>query len=75
MACTKDCVKPSPAQAHCGVCHRTFGGVGNFDRHRKGGTCTAPESIGLTPGRRGVWVEASDTRWWDQLERDGGAGK
>lgn len=39
---------------HCGACHRyTFVGIGAFDRHRKGGACAEPSSVGmvLAPGR------------------------
>lgn len=38
---------------HCSVCHVTFGGYTNFDRHRNNGKCLTPESIGLSliPGR------------------------
>jgi len=56
MACSGGCGAVSPAQAHCGSCHRTFGGVGNFDRHRVGGQCLSPEGLGLTR-ERGVWRE------------------
>jgi hypothetical protein len=33
--------------AHCAACHRTFGGVGGFDRHRRGGACLEPADVGL----------------------------
>jgi hypothetical protein len=33
---------------HCGACHRTFGGVGNFDRHRRNGECINPVELGLS---------------------------
>jgi hypothetical protein len=32
--CTAACRPPSPANAHCSVCHRTFGSVSGFDKHR-----------------------------------------
>ncbi len=33
---------------HCAACHNhTFVGVTAFDRHRKGGTCADPASIGM----------------------------
>lgn len=35
---------------HCGGangCHRTFTGVGHFDRHRRDGRCVDPATIGL----------------------------
>lgn len=34
-ACTSACVAPSNTNAHCKVCHRTFGAVSAFDAHRK----------------------------------------
>lgn len=36
-----------PSRAHCGACHRTFGGVTGFDKHRKNGVCLNPTTIGL----------------------------
>lgn len=37
------------SRAHCAQCHRTFGGVELFDRHRRdvkgAGTCLDPESL------------------------------
>jgi hypothetical protein len=41
------------ATCHCGACHTTFGGIGAFDLHRRGGRCAHPASLGLTllPGR------------------------
>ena len=35
--------------AHCAAegCHRTFTGVNGFDRHRIGGTCTDPATLGM----------------------------
>ncbi len=41
------------ATAHCGACCVTFVGIGAFDRHRRGGHCADPASIGMTiaPGR------------------------
>lgn len=38
--------------AHCTVCHNTFTTPGNFDRHRRGGQCLAPENVGLVSSRR-----------------------
>ncbi len=41
--------------SHCAAtgCHYTFTGLGDFDRHRKGGVCADPASIGMSvaPGR------------------------
>lgn len=53
--CDSRCVRPTPSQAHCAVCGETFGGVWNFDRHRKDGWCLNPESLSMTPDHRGVW--------------------
>jgi len=36
MTCTSTCIKPSPSQAHCPVCHVTFSGPTLFDAHRRG---------------------------------------
>jgi hypothetical protein len=33
--------------SHCGSCHRTFSGVGAFDRHRRGGVCLDPTGAGM----------------------------
>jgi len=55
MACSSTCVRPTPAQAHCGACHLTFGGVRNFDRHRDNGKCLKPEALGLEEDPRNVW--------------------
>jgi hypothetical protein len=36
--------------AHCaGSCHRTFTRPSNFDRHRRGGQCVDPATVGLVP--------------------------
>lgn len=56
MACTPDCHKPTPAQAHCGVCHHTFAGPTVFDKHRKAGVCLHPSRVTLgMHERNGVW--------------------
>lgn len=47
MSCRDGCGAVSTRQAHCGACHRTFSRVSNFDRHRVGGECVEPESVGL----------------------------
>ena len=36
MPCIKSCVRPTPSQAHCSVCHETFAGPTLFDAHRRG---------------------------------------
>lgn len=33
--CTTACREPTPVQAHCPTCHRTFGSAGGFDLHRE----------------------------------------
>lgn len=44
------------ATAHCGTCHNTFTGVTAFDRHRRGGTCLDPSSVGMIDKRSyGCW--------------------
>lgn len=45
--CGSDCARPTPAQAHCSVCHTTFGGVSGFDAHRRDGVCADPASLGM----------------------------
>lgn len=52
--CRPDCKRPTPAQAHCSVCHQTFGGVHNFDRHRDDGWCLEPATLGMVQ-REQVW--------------------
>lgn len=48
--CDAGCKRPTKTQAHCAArgCHRTFGGVGNFDRHRRDGRCLPPETLGMS---------------------------
>ncbi len=66
--CTDGCKNPTPAQAHCKTCHRTFGGVTGFDQHRHklGHRQVGPMAICLDPGsfgyveRDGVWREPMD---------------
>lgn len=54
MACTDTCQRPTPTQAHCGACHRTFGAVSGFDRHRRAGECLDPAALGMAEGGR-IW--------------------
>lgn len=71
MACTTECRKPTPAQAHCTVCHETFGGVTMFDRHRVGGRCLPPDQCRMVD-RDGVWREqltAAQKASLDRLQR------
>jgi len=55
--CTDECVRPTPAQCHCPApeCHRTFGGVSLFDKHRHNGACLDPVTLGMTLMESGVW--------------------
>ena len=56
VPCMPSCIKPTPAQAHCSVCHETFGSVSGFDRHRRGGQCLDPTTIpGIHRNERGIW--------------------
>lgn len=60
--CREDCIRPTPFQAHCSVCHRHFGGVSTFDAHRVNGACVDPGSIlrdgePLYAERDGIWRE------------------
>lgn len=55
MTCTPTCVRPTPSQAHCAVCHLTYGGVYGFDAHRRDGRCLDPASLGMAPDDSGVW--------------------
>jgi hypothetical protein len=58
------------AQAHCPTCHRHFGSVAGFDRHRPSGHCQDPAPMTTRAGRRifriaegplgGTWVLDSD---------------
>ena len=41
--------------AHCGACHRTFGGLAGFDRHRLRGACVDPAGRGLLLDDDGIW--------------------
>ena len=55
MSCTNTCIAPSPTNAHCGACHRTFGSVTGFDRHRRNGECVDPATLPMHTDARGVW--------------------
>jgi hypothetical protein len=39
----------------CSECEGVFSTEGNFDRHRRGGSCLSPETCGLVRGPKGVW--------------------
>lgn len=44
-------------QCFCRVCGRLFSTVRNFERHRRGGVCLHPESVGLLQVE-GLWKRA-----------------
>lgn len=56
-ALTCPLLPPGTTLAHCAAtgCHRTFGSVGDFDRHRRDGRCLRPESLGLVLAD-GIWA-------------------
>lgn len=57
---------PTPSQAQCPTCRRTFGGVTGFDRHRRNGACLDPVALGMTQDGKGVWrseVAARPSHW------------
>lgn len=68
MSCTSNCQHPSPAQAHCGACHRTFSRVSGFDRHRREGVCLDPAPLGFAETGR-VWRQPISDE--DQLRLSG----
>lgn len=44
-------------RCHCAACHRTFGALGMFDRHRIGGQCADPTDWGDDARLvTGIWV-------------------
>lgn len=64
VPCLADCVRPTPSQAHCSVCHETFAGPTLFDAHCRGDVearyCLDPEEMTdrgepLRKDVRGVW--------------------
>ena len=72
MGCTVACRQPSPTNAHCGGasgCHRTFGSVSGFDKHRVpvGGV---RRGAGLVP-ESGPVSECADPATLGFTERDG----
>lgn len=72
--CTPACRRPGPSHAHCCVagCHRTFGSVSDFDRHRKEGHCLDPRALGLVE-HDGMWASperhANDERLATRLRK------
>lgn len=69
MTCPPSCKRPSPAQAHCPTCHRTFGGVTGFDAHRKDGDCVDPTDFGMVE-RDGVWRTPMTDAARERFRRD-----
>jgi hypothetical protein len=57
--CTDRCLRPTPFQAHCPTCHRHFGGVTGFDKHRSNNHCLDPGAFGYVE-RDGIWREPMD---------------
>lgn len=43
-------------RAHCSICHRTFGGITGFDKHRDNEECLEPETIGYHLNKHNIWV-------------------
>ena len=70
MACSSTCVRPSTAQAHCGVCHRTFGGLKGFDAHRRDSKCADPKRLGMVLSDRNVWRTPMPEDAIARLEQD-----
>lgn len=64
--CDPTCVRPTPAQAHCPTCHRTFGGVTGFDAHRINGECRDPATRGYVLNG-GIWRTPMDPAYLDRL--------
>lgn len=63
------------AEAHCPTCHRHFGSVSAFDKHRVAGSCADPAALRgpktgkplLVPVQRAsgeVWMAPSGGEWW-----------
>ncbi len=71
------CKMPTPSQAHCSVCHRTFSGVWGFDKHRRNGVCLDPAELGMVEAGQ-VWrspPRASRPEHWSKApESDVDAG-
>ena len=47
-------------RAQCQGCGEYFSRTSNFDRHRKGGICVDPISVGL------IIAEKNGNSWWQQ---------
>jgi len=66
--CTPGCKMPTPSQAHCPTCHRTFGGVTGFDEHRYNGTCVHPQGLGQKE-TEGVWRRPMDEEAHERMRQ------
>lgn len=77
--CTPGCAHPRPAlgtnSCLCTVCHEVFGGIGNFDKHRKDGWCRNPETIGLRRNEHGIWRGSMPPEDLERLEAKAAGGK
>lgn len=68
--CGDTCRRPTGgSQAHCSVCHRTFGGVSQFDRHRRDGWCLDPTTLGFVD-HGGLWTTPEGHAKRAQLTED-----
>ena len=59
------------ATCHCMGCHRTFGSIGAFDKHRIGCKCADPESIGMKMDGKWVWRVPMDEKMKKWVESMG----
>lgn len=66
-ACLSCPLPAGTAECHCATCGEHFTTPTNFDRHRRGGACMDPASVGLVPasGRR------PGARVWARPPREG----
>lgn len=49
------------------LCHATFGGVSNFDKHRRNGRCLDVTEIGLVEDKYRVWrAPGPENAWWKE---------
>ena len=67
--CWPSCPTLTPSDAHCSVCHRTFGRVGGFDRHRSDGWCIDPGQLDMVINTRGRWVSPMSAQDAARLQR------
>lgn len=57
--CGPECRPPTPTQAHCAVCHETFGTPSAFLAHRVDGACVHPVMLCMS-NASGVWRTAME---------------